>query len=96
MRELLQKLNFNQGESLEICEVGDGNLNLVFLVNGKNIKLCVKQALPYVRCVGPSWPFPLSRTYYEYNALKFQNKVTPEFVPKLHYFNKDLSLMIME
>ena len=32
-----------------IREVGDGNLNLVFLVDGPSGSVCVKQALPYVR-----------------------------------------------
>lgn len=41
---------------LEIIEVGDGNLNLVYLVHGPKGTVVVKQALPYVRCVGESWP----------------------------------------
>ena len=44
-----------------ISEVGDGNLNLVFIVKGGKGGLAVKQALPYVRLVGESWPLPLSR-----------------------------------
>ena len=39
-------------------EVGDGNLNLVFLVRGPDSGFAVKQALPYVRLVGESWPLP--------------------------------------
>ena len=31
--------------------------------------IAVKQALPYVRLVGESWPLPLSRAHYEYLAL---------------------------
>ena len=45
-----------------ISEVGDGNLNLVFIVKGSNGGIAVKQALPYVRLVGESWPLPLSRS----------------------------------
>jgi 5-methylthioribose kinase len=36
--------------------VGDGNINFVYIVEGPNGGVCVKQALPYVRCVGESWP----------------------------------------
>jgi 5-methylthioribose kinase len=28
----------------------------------------VKQALPYVRLVGDSWPLPLKRAFFEYHA----------------------------
>ena len=47
--------------SWTITEVGDGNLNLVFIVKGARGGVAVKQALPYVRLVGESWPLPLSR-----------------------------------
>ena len=39
--------------------MGDGNLNLVFIVKGPQGGVAVKQALPYVRLVGESWPLPL-------------------------------------
>ena len=55
--------------SWTISEVGDGNLNLVFIVKGARGGVAVKQALPYVRLVGESWPLPLSRSHYEYLAL---------------------------
>ncbi len=38
------------------AQVGDGNINFVFIVEGPAGGICVKQALPYVRCVGESWP----------------------------------------
>ena len=44
----------------ESSEVGDGNLNLVFIVKSDIGSVIVKQALPYVRLVGDSWPLPLS------------------------------------
>ena len=39
-----------------LLQVGDGNINFVFIVEGPAGALCIKQALPYVRCVGESWP----------------------------------------
>lgn len=39
-----------------IPQVGDGNINFVYIVSGPAGGLCIKQALPYVRCVGESWP----------------------------------------
>ena len=50
-------------EAWSIGEVGDGNLNLVFIVRGANGGIAVKQALPYVRLVGESWTLPLSRAH---------------------------------
>ena len=40
----------------EVKEVGDGNLNLVFIVKGRKGIIVIKQALPYVRVVGEDWP----------------------------------------
>ena len=59
-----------------VQEVGDGNLNLVFIVIGKRGGVAVKQALPYVRLVGESWPLPLSRAHYEHMALTEQGRLT--------------------
>src|SRR5437868_4744274 len=64
-----------------IDEIGDGNLNLVFIVKGAKGGIAVKQALPYVRLVGESWPLPLSRSYYEYLALTHQARLAPGLVP---------------
>src|SRR5690242_11946526 len=64
-----------------ISEVGDGNLNLVFIVKGTSGGLAVKQALPYVRLVGESWPLPLSRSHYEYLALMHQARIAPGLAP---------------
>ena len=50
-------------------EVGDGNLNAVYIVRGEAGSLVVKQALPYLRLVGDAWPLPLERSYFEYLAL---------------------------
>ena len=66
-------------------EVGDGNLNLVFIVKCGDKSVIAKQALPYVRLVGESWPLPLSRAYFEYQALSREAEVTPQLVPCLLY-----------
>lgn len=79
-----------------VDEVGDGNLNLVFIVNGTKSGLVVKQALPYVRLVGESWPLPLDRAYFEYHALKIQTESAPQLVPKLYHFDTMLAATVME
>ncbi|MFN0192544.1 MAG: S-methyl-5-thioribose kinase [Aestuariivirga sp.] len=77
-------------------EVGDGNLNLVFKVYGADSGLAVKQALPYVRLVGESWPLPLSRAHYEHMALTEQARLTGTLVPAIHHYDKTLALIVME
>jgi 5-methylthioribose kinase len=79
-----------------IGEVGDGNLNLVFIVRGRDGSIAVKQALPYVRLVGESWPLPLSRSHYEYLALTHQARLAPRLVPAVLHHNEALALVVME
>ena len=79
-----------------VKEVGDGNLNLVFVVQGERASVIVKQALPYVRLVGDSWPLPLSRSYFEHEALTRQALRDPGSVPKIYYFNKEQAIIAME
>lgn len=79
-----------------VREVGDGNLNLVFVVEGAAGTVIVKQALPYVRLVGESWPLPLYRAFYEYHALTRQEARDPGRVPKVLHFDEGQALIVME
>lgn len=79
-----------------ITEVGDGNLNLVFIVKGASGGVAVKQALPYVRLVGESWPLPLSRAHYEHLALTQQGRLAPGLVPSIVHHDAALALTAME
>ncbi len=79
----------------KIREVGDGNLNLVFVVQGPDGGVVVKQALPYVRLVGESWPLSLTRSYFEQQALIAQARVAPQHVPRLFHADETLSLTVM-
>ncbi|HUN50710.1 MAG TPA: S-methyl-5-thioribose kinase [Candidatus Sulfotelmatobacter sp.] len=79
-----------------IAEVGDGNLNLVFIVKGTTGGLVVKQALPYVRLVGESWPLPLSRSHYECLALRRQAVLAPDRVPAVFHQDEPLALIVMQ
>ena len=79
-----------------VWEVGDGNLNLVFIVKGPAGGLVVKQALPYVRLVGESWPLPLDRAHFEHEALKSQTAAVPHLVPKILHFDPGQAAIVME
>src|SRR3954454_8305066 len=79
-----------------VREVGDGNLNLVFLVDGPDGGVAVKQALPYVRLVGESWPLPLSRAFFEHEALTEEARHVPDRVPRVYHYDDTLALTVME
>lgn len=79
-----------------VREVGDGNLNLVFIIDGPAGSIIVKQALPYVRLVGESWPLPLSRAFFEYNALVRQAARDPGAVPEVFHFDEGQAIVAME
>jgi len=80
----------------QVEEVGDGNLNLVFIVRGAGGAVVVKQALPYVRLVGDSWPLPLTRAFFEHEALVRQAARDPGRVPEIFHFDRDQALIVME
>lgn len=53
----------------------------------------VKQALPFVRCVGEAWPLPLSRATYECKALREERKVASRYVPEVYHFEEKHALI---
>ena len=85
------------GRRWKVREVGDGNLNLVFIVEGPKGSVVVKQALPYVRLVGESWPLPLKRSFFEYHAL-IRQEARAGFVavPAVYHFDEAQALIVME
>ncbi len=94
-RDLATRLG-GKPKEWQVREVGDGNLNLVFIIEGPASSLCLKQALPYVRLVGESWPLPLSRAWFEHLALTEEAKYAPRFVPATHYYDDTMALTVME
>jgi 5-methylthioribose kinase len=89
---------FTPGSGLSSHEIGDGNLNLVFRISepstGRSIIL--KQALPYAKVVGESWPLTLDRARIESEALQIQESLCPDLVPHVYAYEPDLALTVME
>ncbi|WP_312472818.1 S-methyl-5-thioribose kinase [Neobacillus sp.] len=89
---------FSEDAELSCKEIGDGNLNLVFHVidtqAGKSI--IIKQALPYAKVVGESWPLTLNRAKIEADALKTFGRIAPDFVPEVYYTDDVLAVTVME
>ena len=82
---------------VEMKEVGDGNLNLVFIVKDKNGNgIVLKQALPYVRLVGPSWPMAPDRARIEYETTVIHGKAAGHLVPNLYHYDPDRYIIAME
>jgi 5-methylthioribose kinase len=77
-------------------EVGDGNLNAVYIVEGGAGSLIVKQALPYLRLVGDAWPLPLERSYFEYLALTEAAAHAGNLVPRIYHFDRQMAAIVME
>lgn len=79
-------------------EVGDGNLNLVFKIfDSEGVsRIVVKQALPYVRCVGESWPLTLDRARLEAQTLVEHYKHSPEHTVNILHYDPELAAMVME
>ena len=85
--------------TLRAREVGDGNLNLVFFVENADDptnSLVVKQALPYLRVVGESWPLTRERVRYETQALRKHNEVAPGLAPEVYDYEEEMSTLVME
>ncbi|MFJ5921210.1 S-methyl-5-thioribose kinase [Kitasatospora sp. NPDC092948] len=78
-----------------VSEIGDGNVNYVHLLHGPAGRLCVKQAMPYVRAVGESWPLTPERAFYEHRALLEHARHSPR-VPEVVHYDAELNLLAVE
>ncbi|WP_078409208.1 S-methyl-5-thioribose kinase [Priestia abyssalis] len=95
---LAVKLQFFKEDAVLFSrEIGDGNLNLVFHITDENKKgIIIKQALPYAKVVGESWPLSLNRAKIESDALKRFAQYVPQYVPKVYYADETLAVTVME
>ncbi|WJQ13158.1 S-methyl-5-thioribose kinase [Geobacillus stearothermophilus] len=89
---------FRDGAPLVCREIGDGNLNLVFHIVDQETKqgVIIKQALPYAKVVGESWPLTLKRAVIESNALRTFASYVPQYVPNVYYSDESLAITVME
>lgn len=97
--QLVKELGLFSEEAVLTCkEIGDGNLNYVFKISEANTdnSLIIKQALPYAKVVGESWPLTLKRASIEANALKKHGEFVPGLVPKVFGTDEELAITIME
>ncbi|WP_250437082.1 S-methyl-5-thioribose kinase [Caballeronia sp. ATUFL_F2_KS9A] len=86
-------------DDLEVVEVGDGNLNYVYFVtNAKTPQrsVVVKQAPPFLRLVGKTWPLSCQRMEHEVAALRRFGALCPQHVPKVYHADSKRFLMVMQ
>ena len=79
---------FSSFNKLDIREIGDGNLNYVYLVKNtekSNESVALKQAVPFLRIVGESWPLPKERMTIEIKALLKASEWCPQNVPEIFF-----------
>ncbi|KAA1163984.1 S-methyl-5-thioribose kinase [Pseudoalteromonas distincta] len=88
---------FDSGQTLSACEFGDGNLNLVFrITDEQNNSVILKQALPYARCVGESWPLTLDRARIEAQVLLNHGAICPTYTANVLHYSEMQALTILE
>ena len=71
-------------------------LNLPFLLVVKRYSFFWLQSVPYVRCIGESWPMASDRSYYEAITLKKHGNLCPQHVPEVYHFDRVMSTIIMQ
>jgi len=78
-------------------EVGDGNINFVYIVScaATQNAVVVKQGLPFVRVVGESWPLTQERVRYEAEALQTAHGFCPAHVPEVFLYDASMSVIAM-
>ena len=84
---------------LDIAEVGDGNLNYVYFASNAGAaekSVVVKQAPPFLRLVGKTWPLGRERMEREVAALRRFGSLCPQHVPKVYHADSQLFLMVMQ
>ncbi len=89
---------FPGNAELSCREIGDGNLNLVFHITdaANGVSVILKQALPYAKVVGESWPLTLDRARIESEKLMLEGKLAPGLVPVVYHYDAQLALTAME
>jgi 5-methylthioribose kinase len=95
---LRERGHWDDPGDIHVREVSDGNVNRVFLAsNSEGTRgLAVKQALPWVRVAGPSWPLSPDRADAEARAYEQVAKVAPDKIPTIHGYDGENHALVME
>ncbi|WP_088036316.1 S-methyl-5-thioribose kinase [Evansella clarkii] len=88
---------FKEDAELSCKEIGDGNLNYVFLVKDErnNESVIIKQAGPVAR-ISDEFKVSPDRNRIESEILKLQGKLAEGFVPEVYHYDPVMNCMAME
>ncbi len=84
---------------LSIEEIGDGNVNYVFIAKSKRDPqkaLIIKQAVPYLRCAGEDFALSRERMTFEIRALQSYAGHVPDYAPKIYHADENMSVLVMQ
>ncbi|WEK52150.1 MAG: S-methyl-5-thioribose kinase [Candidatus Kaistia colombiensis] len=79
-----------------IRDVADGYINAVFIIDGPQGGVCAKQALPWVRYHGDSWPLAEDRAFFEASYMRRLAAIVGPLAPRLLHFDPVLQFIVME
>lgn len=90
---------FSDLNKVQVKEIGDGNLNFVYLIqeSGKpDSDLIIKQAVPFLRCVGEDSLLSIDRMKFEIRSLLHFSKYAPQHIPSIVKADEDMALVAMQ
>ena len=80
-----------------VTEITDGNLNYAWAVRGSSGGgVFVKQAPPYIKCLGADYGLPAERMLLESAALDLYGRVAPGTVPRHLHLDPQRCVMVLE
>lgn len=87
---------FLTGEPVDVDEIDEGNLNRVFRVRSESSSIIVKQALPYLKVAGRSWPLTRHRARTENDAIAVHGTLAPGLVTPVLHYSEEMSALVFE
>ena len=87
---------FEKSEVLSVKEIGDGNINYVFMVKSETTgkSVVVKQADTLLRSSGR--PLDINRNRIEADILTMQYDLVPEYIPEIYHYDEVMATLVME
>lgn len=87
---------FEKSEVLSVKEIGDGNINYVFMLKSETTgkSVVVKQADTLLRSSGR--PLDINRNRIEADILTMQYDLVPEYIPEIYHYDEVMATLVME